>query len=112
MEIRADDTGMRGTVIFREGLTVSHVSEARTAILEALERFEEVYLDVDGVSRSTFASSTALRRAADGVESIPANRVIGQASDAFRLAAARAGGCFHRECGPGDEVCPWQEGNR
>ena len=113
MEIRADDTGKRGIAIFRESLTVSHVSEARTAMLDALERFEEVFLDMDGdpeVDLCGLQLLCAARRTASNRSRRIA--LSGRASETFRLAAARAGGCFLRECGSGDEVCPWQEGNR
>jgi anti-anti-sigma regulatory factor len=111
-EIRADDTGKRGILTFKESLTVSNVSEARAAMLDALERFEEVFLDVDGVPAVDLCGLQLLC-AARRTASNRSRRIVlsGQASDTFRLAAASAGSCFHRECGTGDEYCPWQEGN-
>jgi anti-anti-sigma regulatory factor len=113
IEIRADDTGKRGVVIFRESLTVSNASETRTVMLDALGRYEELFLEVDGVPEVDLCGLQLLC-AARRTGSNRSRRIVfsSQASAAFRLAAARAGGCFRRECGSGDDACPWQEGNR
>ncbi|MCL5885384.1 MAG: STAS domain-containing protein [Deltaproteobacteria bacterium] len=113
MQIRPDDTGLRGVWILTEGLTVSQVSEARTALMDALERFEEVFLDVDGTPEIDLCGLQLLC-AARRTASNRSRRIVlsGRAFDSFGIAAARAGSCFHRECGPGDEGCPWQERTR